>query len=144
MRRVARWLLKGGTRSVRTFIFSHPPQHELVSPRFNGSVTFHGAEIAYVFDVANKTPVNGGEHQLANTVSSYWARFVATGDPNHGDLPKWPAYDSNDMTLQFSTAEEGGVQTDTGLRRAACDYWDTERAAGNIPGPLGELQIGHC
>jgi carboxylesterase type B len=33
---------------------------------------------------------------MAATTSSYWANFVATGDPNGKGLPKWPPFDASD------------------------------------------------
>jgi para-nitrobenzyl esterase len=33
------------------------------------------------------------DRQLAEAMSSYWANFVATGDPNGVGLPAWPRYD---------------------------------------------------
>jgi para-nitrobenzyl esterase len=40
-------------------------------------------------------PVDG---KLAETVSSYWANFGRTGDPNGTGLPPWPAYSSSSHT----------------------------------------------
>jgi carboxylesterase type B len=34
------------------------------------------------------------DHQLADQMSSYWANFAATGNPNGPGLPEWQPYDS--------------------------------------------------
>jgi len=70
---------------------------------------FHTAEVPYAYDnlaFVNR-PWEPVDHQLAETMSSYWANFARTGDPNNpgkpnnsGDpggpgLPVWPRYDHN-------------------------------------------------
>jgi carboxylesterase type B len=36
-------------------------------------------------------PFAAKDHQIAATLSSYWANFAATGNPNGKLLPAWPA-----------------------------------------------------
>ena len=64
---------------------------------------FHCSEIPFVF---NNTDVSafatGGTteaRELGGKVSDAWINFARHGDPNHGGLPKWPAF----------TAESGPV-----------------------------------
>jgi para-nitrobenzyl esterase len=64
---------------------------------------FHCSEIPFVF---NNTDVSafatGGTaeaRELGAKVSDAWINFARHGDPNHGGLPKWPAF----------TAESGPV-----------------------------------
>ncbi len=58
---------------------------------------FHAAEIAYAFDnlATSDRPHTKADRQLAETMSSYWVNFAATGDPNGDGLPGWPAYESD-------------------------------------------------
>jgi carboxylesterase type B len=32
-------------------------------------------------------------------MSSYWANYVATGNPNGSGLPTWPAFDTKSQTV---------------------------------------------
>jgi para-nitrobenzyl esterase len=57
---------------------------------------FHCSEIPLVFDNTDVSAfATGGTAEaraLAAKVSDAWINFARRGDPNHGDLPKWPAY----------------------------------------------------
>lgn len=55
---------------------------------------FHTGEIPYAFDSLAKLdrPWTADDRQLADIMSSYWANFAATGNPNGSGLPRWPAY----------------------------------------------------
>jgi len=61
------------------------------TPRFANLGAYHGAEIPYVFG-SNRGGYSFDEadQRLAKTMSNYWVRFAATGDPNQGGLPEWP------------------------------------------------------
>ena len=47
--------------------------------------------------------------KLSAAMVSYWTQFAATGDPNRGGLPEWPAYDlETDMHLELGRAIKAG------------------------------------
>jgi len=56
---------------------------------------FHSGELYYVFDTLASTdrPWEVADRRLADIMTSYWANFAATGDPNGAGLPAWPVYD---------------------------------------------------
>lgn len=72
----------------------------------------HGGETPFVFDtktwfVAN-VPLVPEDEKMAEEMSTYWANFAKTGDPNGAGLPSWPRYETNtDMLMDFS--EDGPV-----------------------------------
>jgi para-nitrobenzyl esterase len=50
--------------------------------------------------------------KLADTMSSYWANFARTGDPNGKGLPEWPRFrdmNSRVMVLGDTVAVESTV-----------------------------------
>lgn len=68
--------------------------------------SYHGAEIPYVFDLADRSQE---EQKLAEQISQAWINFAKTGIPGVEGLPKWEPY----------TRESGGIMIlDTESRMA--------------------------
>jgi para-nitrobenzyl esterase len=90
MRTWARLVTSGGGKAY-LYQFTHVPP----SPHAAEWGAFHEAEIEYVFGNLGKTfafNYTGADHELSDTVSSYWANFAKAGDPNGKDLPAWTTY----------------------------------------------------
>jgi para-nitrobenzyl esterase len=69
---------------------------------------FHAAEIAFTFDNAEICDhYSGGTTEalvLSKQISTAWANFARTGNPNHNGLPHWPTYTSQQRaTMYFDT-----------------------------------------
>jgi para-nitrobenzyl esterase len=81
---------KTGAQPAYAYYFEHGipwPQQ----PQFGA---FHSGELPYVFDDLARLdrPWTTADRQLAVSVSSYWAAFVASGVPKSQALPVWPVY----------------------------------------------------
>jgi para-nitrobenzyl esterase len=62
---------------------------------------FHTADVPYAFDNLRfvNRPWQPVDDTLAEVMSSYWANFVRTGDPNGAGLPRWPRYTTADKLI---------------------------------------------
>jgi para-nitrobenzyl esterase len=62
---------------------------------------FHSSDLYYVFNTLYTTdrPWEAIDRHLADVMTSYWANFAASGDPNGADLPAWSAYDGPDAAV---------------------------------------------
>jgi len=115
------WATKMATVQAPAYLyyFTHVP------PRADADKysAYHAAEIVYVFDNLSKTPwqLAPADRQLADTMSAAWVRFAATGNPNGGTLPVWPAYEAQSQGyLEFGDTVKAGRE----LLKAECDFFD--------------------
>jgi para-nitrobenzyl esterase len=90
---------------------------------------YHAAELAFVWDnlaVETWAPREPYDQELADTMSAAWVRFAATGDPNGGDLPTWPLWDSDqEEFLEFGDTVAAGSGVRTG---GYCELFDELQA----------------
>jgi para-nitrobenzyl esterase len=124
------WLgMRGASKPVFAYLFTHvEPGPE--SARYGA---FHSAEIPYEFDTLHLSPGRtfiDVDRRLAEQLSSYVANFVKSGDPNGGELPRWPA-----MTAENKALMDLGDQVV--LSRAVPMGADAVIAAGKPPAPAG-------
>ena len=69
---------------------------------------FHCSELSFCFDNTDRCEnmTGGGDEPraLAAKVSEAWIHFARTGNPNHSELPHWPAFTAeNCPTMIFDT-----------------------------------------
>jgi para-nitrobenzyl esterase len=68
------------------------------SPGLDGILgACHSLEIPFVFGTLDsptlKEFVKGAPKELSEKMMDAWINFAKSGNPNHGNLPNWPAYD---------------------------------------------------
>ena len=85
-----------------TYYWTHP----LPGPEIGKYGAFHTSEVPYVFATLYRSdrPYVEADHKIADQVSSYWANFVKTGDPNGKGLAKWQAVGSKPATMELGDA----------------------------------------
>lgn len=80
----------------------------------------HSAEIEYALGNLDVNPLYAWtpeDYAVSQTVQSYWARFIQTGDPNAPGLPEWPRYDTGQrMTLDVTS--RAGPDSEAARRKA--------------------------
>jgi para-nitrobenzyl esterase len=84
----------------------------------------HGADSAFFFGRSALPPVLGTtpyDGALVKTMSDYYVAFVATGDPNGSDRPRWPLYVA-ESAIYLELGREIGARQN--LRQAEWDAQD--------------------
>jgi para-nitrobenzyl esterase len=121
-RRAARLLADRVETRVYRFEYPNAP-FQLGATRELGA--FHSAEIQYVFGhpaQLGRTTHTGDDLALFQTMSAYWARFAATGDPAGTTAPApWPVYDT---TGEQHLALDLTPSTGTAADADSCALWD--------------------
>jgi para-nitrobenzyl esterase len=71
------------------------------TPDFEKYGAFHTAEVPYALNTLKflNRPLQPIDYELAELMSSYWANFAKTGNPNGEGLPLWPAYKLSDAIV---------------------------------------------
>ena len=91
---------QGGAPSFLYFFDWYSPVYD------NRMGSYHTLDIPFALynvDIAaSMTGAMQARYELAHKMSAAWAAFARNGDPNHADIPDWPAFDPADYpTMMF-------------------------------------------
>ncbi len=90
--------LKTTSKPIFEYLYTHPEP----GPNAGQFGAFHSSEVPYIFQTLDKSPgrtFTDQDREIASKMSAYWTNFVRLGDPNGGDLPEWPAFNSADKQI---------------------------------------------
>jgi para-nitrobenzyl esterase len=118
MRTWARMAGSTGHQPAYFYYFSRRPP----GPQSDRLRAFHAAEIAYVFGTFLwPFPWDETDKKLSDAITSYWVNFAASGNPNGGNLPKWPVYQAgDDQALEFGDR----IAVRANINKAGLDFFD--------------------
>jgi carboxylesterase type B len=90
-------------KTAKTNVYTYFWDHALPGPDAAQYGAFHSSELPYVLNTLymSERPFVDADKKIADQVSSYWANFVATGDPNGKGLTVWPAVGEKPETMEI-------------------------------------------
>ncbi len=98
-------------------------------------LAYHSSEMFYTFaslreNVPPARPWTPEDFALADTISSYWANFIASGNPNGADLPRWPAAGSDCGWMDLGDRPTGHCGLESALDRLTAAFVQREYGIG--------------
>jgi para-nitrobenzyl esterase len=85
--------------------------------------SMHGMELPFVFDhpdlLSTLTGTGEERRRLARDMSTAWAAFASTGDPNHSGIPRWAPWTPDRWSTMVFDAPTTAVDDPWGAERRA-------------------------
>jgi para-nitrobenzyl esterase len=72
----------------------------------------HASDIEYSFNTLDSKPGNwqAADREVAEIMSTAFANFILTGDPNGDGVPEWPEYGATGRVMYFDTTSAAGPE----------------------------------
>lgn len=141
-RRIAQCVSQNQNEPVYRYFFTH--KHSI--PQLASFGSYHGMELFYVFNTWEDATLGTGplfspqDDSVQQAMATYWSNFALTGNPNDGNLPTWPVYQSStDPYLEIKATPNG---TQAGIRTAKSDLWDDAVAFNGCTSTADLLEMG--
>ncbi|AEF83691.1 carboxylesterase family [Treponema primitia ZAS-2] len=119
--RIAAELFAINGKNTYVYYFDHWPSNSSRPGRDPArDKSWHSSELWYVFNSMRNIPQQRAwtpaDRQMAETLSSYWANFIKTGNPNGAGLPNWPSFSASSKTfMELGKGLEYKVEAKTSL-----------------------------
>ncbi|MFI7413051.1 carboxylesterase/lipase family protein [Streptomyces sp. NPDC049627] len=115
-------LLYGTRAPVYAYEFHDPQAPPFIPAPHTPQGAFHASELAYLFPTDALAPLTPAQRRLSATMTAYWARFAATGDPNAPGTPPWPRHTADRDRIQVLAPDR--VAPTTGFAADHhCAFW---------------------
>ena len=132
----ARLVAEKGASSVFYYHFTHSPPFPADSVRAGWGAS-HYADLWYMSNHLDQEPWKwtAADRKLANTMSSYWANFVKSGNPNDRGLPNWPSFTQKGQRVLWldDSIQVKGVANEKSLQAIDAVYTQARGTAFGAP-----------
>jgi carboxylesterase type B len=110
-------------RTSNSKAFLYLWDHTLPGPNSERLGAFHTAEVPYVLNTLDMSdrPFTDADRKAADLMSSYWANFARTGNPNGMGLPVWPAVGEKAEVMELGDKNAPVPAASTAERSA---FWE--------------------
>jgi carboxylesterase type B len=110
-------------RTSNSKAFLYLWDHTLPGPNSERLGAFHTAEVPYVLNTLDMSdrPFTDADRKAADLMSSYWANFARTGNPNGKGLPVWPAVGEKAEVMELGDKNAPVPAASTAERSA---FWE--------------------